>query len=356
MELPVIIENVVFRNEKGFAVLGCNLDPFSKKYTKDMEDLVRDCISEKYDTFTATVTMLPENENPRGGQYILCGSFISEKRFGKQFKAEFYYQDAPTTEDGLKAFLMSLPNIKESRSDAIIRKFGVEGTIDILDNDIGRLTEVNGINEKRIPPIKKAWDDKKYLRELYSWLTMHKVNVGIADKAHKKWGKEALKIISENPYRLVELRGIGFLTADQIAHQVDKDIPNEFRVVACLKYILEENLNSQSNLCIPYSVLKKNLVAVLTECDQNLGAMVDAQIYLDLVAKCIKSNLDKFTVIKDIPEDKVYVYLREVWQKEYFISKSIWNRKGVSSNSKVSANKIDFILDKVLDKVLDKDN
>jgi exodeoxyribonuclease V alpha subunit len=334
IELPCIIERVTFKNDNGFAVLSCNLDAYSKKYKEEMEELVEDCISEKYNSFTVTLGMWSQEEKPNGGQYVFCGDFIQDKKFGKQFKADFYYQDAPTTEDGLKVFLMSLPNIKESRSEAIIKKFGVDGVVEILDNDIGRLLEISGINEKRIDPIKKAWDEKKCLRELYGWLTLHKINVGIADKAYKKWGKDALKTIKENPYRLVEIRGIGFLTADLIAHQVDKNIPVDYRVTACIKYILEENLNSQSNLCIPYPVLKKNLVAVLMECDQNLGTKVDSKIYLNLVAKCLKDNLSLFVIVKDIPEDNIYIYLKDIWDKEYYIAKSIWNRKEFNHEEK----------------------
>ena len=46
--------------------------------------------------------MLDINENPTGGQYVVCGEFVQDKKWGRQFKADFYYQDEPSTEDGLK--------------------------------------------------------------------------------------------------------------------------------------------------------------------------------------------------------------------------------------------------------------
>lgn len=332
MELPIIVEYVTYpkkpiASDTGFKILACNLDAFSAKYKPEMEELVEDCINKKYNSFTVSVVFPDPNENPKGGQYIVVGDFVVDKKYGKQFKGEFIFQDKPTTEDGMLAFLCSLPNIKESRSRAVLDRFGVEGTIDVLDNDIYKLTEVNGITEKRIPTIEKAWNEKKHLRDLYTWFTLHEIKVTIADVAYKIWGKDTLKTIQENPYKLAELRGIGFITADKIAHKISKDIPLDSRVTACIKYILEEACFSKSNLCVPYLDLKKILLAVLGQCDQNLNKNSDGNAYIDAVSRCLKSNLDKFTIVKDLVEKKIYIYLSGIWKKEYFIVKEFHNRK-----------------------------
>lgn len=334
MELPVIVERITFRGEKGFAILAANLDPYSTKYTPEMEELMKDCINKKYDTFTISIGMLDSKDELKGGQYIFIGEIKDDKKFGKQFKADFYYQDIPSTKEGLKTFLMTLPNIKESRSELIIEKFGVEGAIHILDNDIGRLTEISGINDRRIPAIKKSWDEKKYLRDLYSWMVEKEIPVSIADKSYNLWGKEALKIIKENPYRLVEIRGIGFLTADKIAHKVDKNISTEFRVTACIKYILTENVFNNSNLCIPYPILKKNLIAILSECDDTLCKKVDSSVYLAVIPVVLKANLDTFTLVKNIKDGAIYIYLKSIWEKEKYIANAIYERKEFNHASK----------------------
>lgn len=334
MELPVIVKWVAFRNEGGFAVLSAELDRFSEKYKLDMEDIIKPYLNPKYGSFTITLSMLDPNEDPRGGQYVFVGDFVTDKKYGSQFKAEFYYQDAPTTEDGLKAFLVTLPNIKEARSNAIIEKFGVEGVIAILDSDIYRLTEIAGINEKRIPPIQKAWEDKKCLRELYNFFTKVGISVSIADKIYKEWGKGALKIMMETPYKLVQIRGIGFLTADGIAHKVCKVIPEKDRVTACIHYVLEECLNKQSDLCCTYANLKKSVIAILLDCDKNLSKTVDSQNYLKMIPESLKENLHMFTLVKDLETSEGYVYLSYVWDREYYIAKSLWDRKKFNHVSK----------------------
>ena len=154
MELPCIVERIIFCKENGFAILAANLNPDSSKYNVDLEDVVEPYIKKDgYNNFTITLGNMNPHENANGGQYIFIGDFVNHEKYGPQFRAEFYYHDAPTTEDGLRAYLMLLPNIKEKRSQDIIRRFGVAETIRILDEDPMRLTEINGLTEKRIAPI-----------------------------------------------------------------------------------------------------------------------------------------------------------------------------------------------------------
>jgi hypothetical protein len=138
MEIPVIINKCVFKNDNGFAILSATLDPYSPKYVPEMEKTIEECINKKYDTFTIISNTAGKDEHIEGGQFVFVGEIVFDKKYNcKQFKADFHYQDIPLTKNGLKKFLMTLPNIKESRSEAIINKFGVEGTFDILDNNVG---------------------------------------------------------------------------------------------------------------------------------------------------------------------------------------------------------------------------
>ena len=327
MELPCDVKYVSFRNDSGFAILSCNLDKDSARYKSEMDALVEEAINPKYKSFTVTLSMLPNDENPSGGQYVFVGDFVVNPKYGKQFKADFYYQDEPTTEDGMRAFLMTLPNIKEQRSQAIIDKFGVDGVAELLDNNPEQLLEINGINAKRLPAIKAAWDERKYLRELYTWLTSHSIQIGLADKIYKEWGKKSLQVLNENPYRLVELRGVGFVTADKAAHKILDKVPFEHRIYACVKYVLDDNLVSNSNLCMPYGELKANVVSTLTECDYSLGNRTDTNKILAQIPLCLKAHLDEITVVKNKDDNQVFVYFSTIWDKECYIASELWKRK-----------------------------
>lgn len=328
MELPIILEKVTYQKDN-FCIVTANLDRFSKKYKIEMEEQIKDALNNKYNTFTVKINnLMAPIDDSVGGQYIIVGEWEYDPKRGKQFKSEFYYLDIPCTEDGLKAFLMSLPNIKEVRSQYIINKFGIEGTINILDNDPSQLIEISGITEKRIPEIKKSWDEKRYLCRFYQWLIDYNVSIGIADKAYRIWGDKSIKILEDNPYKLTEIRGIGFLTADRIAHQILKDIPIEERVKACMTYVLDDEMKSESNLCMPYNKLKEKILKTLMQCDENLHIEHKSKEYLESIPSCIKNNLNCFCAFKDLEEKPtiVYIYLRRILQMERIISKEIYKR------------------------------
>jgi exodeoxyribonuclease V alpha subunit len=324
MELPVIIEYVRTFNG-GFSLVSANLNPYSEKYSNELEDKVTPYVSKKYNTLTITAS-IEEEGGMQGGQYIFIGEFVEHPKFGHQFKAEFHYQDVPATDEGLKNFLMTLPNIKASRSQAIVSKFGVEGTFDILDNDINRLAEISGITAQRIPAIEKAWQEKKCMRDLYAFFMSKGLPIRLAEASYKRWGRKAQAVLEENPYRLVELRGVGFVMADTEAHKIMDVIHDEFRITACMQYVLQEATNKNSNLCIPYLYLKDNVKALIKKCDVGLGKRTDISKCSELIPKCLKKNLETFNIVKDLDSKITYIYLKDMWEKEKFIAKNLYDR------------------------------
>jgi len=230
MEIPVIVEYVRYRNDNGFAILSCSLNAYSSKYSPELEEVLKANVKEtKYNNFTVTIGMLDVDEKVENRQYIFSGEFFKHHKFGDQFKADFYFADAPVTESGLKAYLMDFPHIKEARSEDIIRKFGVEGTIDILENDIDKLLVINGITEPRLPAIKEQWNKDKSKRELYFWLSDHGIQTSDSKKIYEKWKDKSQEVLAENPYKLTEIRGFGFEKADAMAYKILDEIPKEYR-------------------------------------------------------------------------------------------------------------------------------
>jgi exodeoxyribonuclease V alpha subunit len=63
-------------------------------------------------------------------------------------------------------------------------------------------------------------------------------------RIYKTYGNDAVRVISENPYRLArDIRGIGFRTADQIAIKVGIEKSALIRVRAGVSYALAEAMN-----------------------------------------------------------------------------------------------------------------
>jgi exodeoxyribonuclease V alpha subunit len=63
-------------------------------------------------------------------------------------------------------------------------------------------------------------------------------------RIYKTYGADAVQLISENPYRLArDIRGIGFLTADQIAAKLGIEKTALIRVRAGISFALAEAMD-----------------------------------------------------------------------------------------------------------------
>ena len=143
----------------------------------------------------------------------------------------------------------------------------------MIDGDIERLREVDGIGEKRIGMIGSAWQAQKEIRDVMVFLQGHGVSPAYAVKIFKQYGKEAVPVVRENPYRLAEdVFGIGFITADRIAEKlgIAKDSP--IRARAGIQYILNQ-LSDEGHVYYPFDPLVEQCEKVL---EIERGIILDA--------------------------------------------------------------------------------
>jgi ATP-dependent exoDNAse (exonuclease V) alpha subunit len=83
----------------------------------------------------------------------------------------------------------------------IVKKFK-EDTLDVIEKEIDKLVEVEGIGKKRIGMIRKAWEEQKEIRAVMLFLQSYGVSSGYAAKIYKQYGNGAIQVVQENPYRL----------------------------------------------------------------------------------------------------------------------------------------------------------
>jgi exodeoxyribonuclease V alpha subunit len=89
--------------------------------------------------------------------------------------------------------------------------------------------------------ILNAWAEQKAVREIMVFLHTHGVGTARAVRIFKTYGSDAIRVMSENPYRLArDIRGIGFKTADAIAMKLGIEKIATIRVRAGISYALTE--------------------------------------------------------------------------------------------------------------------
>lgn len=198
----------------------------------------------KLEDTTAVVGVFPRlNE---GETLELEGEWFTHPKFGRQFKAQSFSIKQPDSKVGITKYLASglVRGIGKVTAEQIVAKFG-ERTLDILDNNIDRLTELPGIGEKRVETIKKSWSQQKNLRNIMIFLQGYGITPTMAMKIYKKYGEGTIETVKEDPYQLVyDIRGIGFRSADEIGEKMGFRHDDPARIKAGIVYALYESTAS----------------------------------------------------------------------------------------------------------------
>lgn len=208
---------------------------------------------------TDTITVVGTLFSVTPGEVLrLSGYWDKHPRYGEQFKVTAYESVLPATVKGIEKYLGSgmIKGIGPVMAKRLVSRFGDE-TLTVIEKDIGRLHEVDGIGEKRIEMIQKAWEEQKEIREVMIFLQGQGVSPTYAVKIYKQYGRDSIRVVEENPYRLAaDIFGIGFITADKIAEKLGVPRDSKIRAEAGILYVLKELLD-EGHVYYPYELLIK---------------------------------------------------------------------------------------------------
>ena len=211
------------------------------------------------------VTVVGNLLGPVPGETIkLRGEWVKHPKYGEQFKVLQYKTAVPASVHGIQKYLGSglIKGIGPVMAKRIVSRFGVE-TLEVIEKDIGKLSLVEGIGEKRIRMINKAWDEQKEIRDVMLFLQSHGVSSGFATKIFKRYGDRSIEIVRQNPYRLAtDIFGIGFLSADRIAEKLGFAKDCRIRAEAGILYVLQQ-LAEDGHVFYPYNRLVEKSQEIL---------------------------------------------------------------------------------------------
>ena len=161
---------------------------------------------------------------------LICeGTWTAHREYGRQFAVERYSTSKPATAFAIEKYLGSglIKGVGPVMAKRMTDLFGLE-TLDIIEHESRKLLRVQGIGEKRVAMIQKAWDEQREIRNVMLFLQEKGVSATFAVKIYKTYGDKSIATVEANPYRLAQdIRGIGFKTADKIAQQLGVPIDSE---------------------------------------------------------------------------------------------------------------------------------
>ena len=217
ISLEGMVESIVYKNdETGYAIFIADVDGQPV-------------------TMVGTLPFLFEGES-----ILVSGQWTVHKTYGKQFRVDAFEKNLPTTTDAILKYLSSgvIRGIGAVTAGRIVDLYG-DRALEVIAQEPSRLTRIKGISPARARAISEAFQNQFGMRSLLVFLQQYGIAPYFAVKVWKRWGRQSVDMLRQNPYLLAEqIDGIGFEKADAIAMHMGYDAFSPFRLGAALKLSL----------------------------------------------------------------------------------------------------------------------
>ncbi|MCC6346196.1 MAG: ATP-dependent RecD-like DNA helicase [Nitrospirales bacterium] len=248
------------------------------------------------------------------------GEWFHHPKYGEQVKVLTYESVTPATAAGIEKYLGSglIKGIGPVMAQRIVARFGTEA-LDIIENSPERLKEAEGIGPKRVGMITKAWAEQKEIKEVMLFLQSHGVSSAFATRIFKHYGKDAIRTVRENPYRLAhDIFGIGFLTADRIAEKMGIPRDSLIRAEAGIIYALHR-LSDEGHVYYPYELLIEECRKILAAEEEDGKITVERELVVQAIAALA---LEKRIVIEDMSREELKENNKAVFLTKFHVSET----------------------------------
>jgi len=178
-----------------------------------------------------------------GERLKISGCWETNPKFGRQFKVAAFLPVLPTSAAGVEKYLSSglVRGIGPVLARRILKAYGPE-TLEVLEKKPERLLEVPGVGAAKLAEVKQSWAEHRDVRDLIIFLQEHGISANLATKIHRRYGARSFQVLRSNPYQLcLDLWGVGFKTADQVALRLGLDPGSPDRIKAFLLYLMEKD-------------------------------------------------------------------------------------------------------------------
>ena len=122
------------------------------------------------------------------------------------------------------------------------------------------------------------------MRRALVFLQNYGISPTLAMRIAKYYGEDTVELVRENPYRMVlDVEGVGFLTADRMALSMGIDPQSDFRIRAALFYLMGEAAVNGGHTYLPREMLLERACKML----RAEAELVDRQIAQGLLQKML---------------------------------------------------------------------
>jgi len=189
------------------------------------------------------VGVIPSNVI-EGRWFTIDGKFEKHPKYGDQIKMEEIKEIDGTaqTEDDLLNFLKHFSGI----GPAIARKIWAEWGDDserVLREETHRLAAISGISAGKVDEIERQLEEMGRDGDIISAMMKFRIQMRFLEPIKKKFNRRAVDIVTKHAYELMQVHGIGFVTADRVGQRqgIPWDAPE--RIKAGILFTLGNSLD-----------------------------------------------------------------------------------------------------------------
>jgi exodeoxyribonuclease V alpha subunit len=232
-----------------------------------------------------------------GDRAEVNGTWEEHARYGHQLRAADAMPLDPIDREGQIAYLTSLRHIGDVRAEALCRIHG-DGVLEAVAADPeGVFGELPRMGTRQVAAAVDSWHASRAVRDLHVQLAPHGL-AHLASLLHARHGSEAMRVLHEDPYSLVEIEGVGFRLADRIALSTDVPPDSARRAQAAASYALSE-AEKGGHTHLPLAELGR-------AANELLGTAAD----IDVLASAPGLTLDEGRAYRSV------THARELWVAE----------------------------------------
>ena len=172
----------------------------------------------------------------------LEGQWTIDRRYGRQFKVESYESVLPQAGAAIERYLGGglIKGIGKAYAKKLVEHFG-EGVFEAIDQRPESLRDVPGIGPMRAERIAEGWNTHRALRDIMVFVQKIGLPQNLANRVFRQYGDTAIERIRTNPYQLaLDVKGIGFKTADSVAMRLGIPVQSVERAKAGVHCILQD--------------------------------------------------------------------------------------------------------------------
>lgn len=308
-----IVEKVTYYNgENGYAV-------FTVSEIKDRDDEEITCVG-----YAPSIS--------QGESVKVTGNIVTHHFYGEQINIELCEKKEPRSERAIELYLASgvIKGIGPRIAKRIVEKFGKD-TLNIMDTEPERLSEIRGISREKAMSIGEIYREKTEERHALLFLGQYGITPSYAIRIYKRYKDKTIDIVTKNPYSLAEdIFGIGFKIADKIAANVGIAKDSPFRIRAGVKYILNAGAND-GHVYMPVEMVVSQTSELL-------------QIPDEIISNEITSMHIENQVWLERKAEKTSVYLNFFYYAEGYAARKLYELSSVEPDKKYNyENEIDAL-------------